>query len=311
MLFIIFGIIAGCLLPIQTIINTRLRGVVGTPFAASLFSFSAGSVFLLVFAYFLINVDVELTVIASMHPWWIWLGGLLGVVFLTGNILLFPKLGAIETVIMPILGQLLMSIIIDQFGLFNARQQDLTLPKLLGILCIITGVLCVVVLGTLRSKLLSSATSQSPAKMVYRLLGLVTGACSATQIAINGYLGQLVHASILATLISFASGAFILLLIVLFQVKKVTLSRAAFRHSPCWIWFGGGMLGACFVFASVFIMPILGTGMTVILLLLGQITGGILIEGLGLFGVARQMISPMRYLGLLVMFIGIILIKVA
>jgi len=43
MLAIIIGFIIGLLVPVQTSVNTRLRGVVGSPFLASLISFSIGS----------------------------------------------------------------------------------------------------------------------------------------------------------------------------------------------------------------------------------------------------------------------------
>ena len=39
------------------------------------------------------------------EPFWVWLGGLCGVVFLTANVILLTKLGSAETVILPVLGQ--------------------------------------------------------------------------------------------------------------------------------------------------------------------------------------------------------------
>ena len=54
------------------------------------------------------------------EPLWIWFGGLLGVVALTGNILLFPHLGAVQTVVLPIAGQIMMGVVIDHFGFFDS-----------------------------------------------------------------------------------------------------------------------------------------------------------------------------------------------
>ena len=61
----------------------------------------------------------------STEPWWIWIGGALGVIYLTGNIVLFPKLGSVQTVIMPILGQIVMSMLIDNFGWFTLSNMIL------------------------------------------------------------------------------------------------------------------------------------------------------------------------------------------
>lgn len=44
--------------------------------------------------------------------------------FLTGNLLLLPKLGATLTVIATVAGQIIMGVIIDTFGLFGATIHD-------------------------------------------------------------------------------------------------------------------------------------------------------------------------------------------
>lgn len=49
--------------------------------------------------------------------------------FLTSNVLLFPRLGAVQTVILPILGRILMGTLIDSFGWFHAMQLQMTLMR--------------------------------------------------------------------------------------------------------------------------------------------------------------------------------------
>ncbi|MCJ0580296.1 DMT family transporter [Enterococcus cecorum] len=79
-------------------------------------------------------------------PWWAYLGGLLGMLGLTANILLFLILGSVQTVILPILGQLLMSILIDHFGLFHTLLRPLSFIRFLGLISLIVGVLLIVFL---------------------------------------------------------------------------------------------------------------------------------------------------------------------
>ena len=70
-------------------------------------SFAVGTITLLIVATAVTGGDYGITQ-AFDEPLWIWFGGLLGVVALTGNILLFPHLGAVQTVVLPIAGQVIM-----------------------------------------------------------------------------------------------------------------------------------------------------------------------------------------------------------
>lgn len=64
-------------------------------------------------------------------------------VFLTGNILLFPKLGGVQTVVLPVLGQILMGLAIDNFGLFYSQQTSLTVFRIAGAVLVLLGVVLV------------------------------------------------------------------------------------------------------------------------------------------------------------------------
>ena len=61
------------------------------------------------------------------YHWFV--GGLLGVCFLTGNLLLLPRLGAALTVVITVAGQIMMGVVIDTLGLFGASQQPFTFSK--------------------------------------------------------------------------------------------------------------------------------------------------------------------------------------
>ncbi len=69
----------------------------------------------------------------TLNYTWV-LGGLLGVIYLTGNLLLLPRLGAALTVVITVTGQIIMGVIIDTFGLLGAHQQSFTLFKGVGII---------------------------------------------------------------------------------------------------------------------------------------------------------------------------------
>jgi transporter family-2 protein len=74
-------------------------------------------------------------------PWYAWLaGGVLGAVYLTGNILLAPKLGAAALIGLVVTGQIVFSVLVDNFGWFGFEQHDANLPRLAGCALLIGGV---------------------------------------------------------------------------------------------------------------------------------------------------------------------------
>jgi transporter family-2 protein len=139
-LFLIGGLIAGGIIPVQTSINSRLGVEVGSPFMASFLSFFTGTLTLVILS---LVIDHRLTFAPDVihnSPWWIWIGGMLGVFYLTSNILLLPQLGAALTVVVTLVGQMIMAIAIDQFGWFNVPVHELNIPRLIGIVCMLGGV---------------------------------------------------------------------------------------------------------------------------------------------------------------------------
>jgi len=78
---------------------------------------------------------------AAAVPWWTWIaGGILGTVYLTGNILLAPRLGAGALAGLVVTGQLLFAVMCDQFGWLGFAQHSITLWRVLGCLLLVSGV---------------------------------------------------------------------------------------------------------------------------------------------------------------------------
>jgi len=73
-------------------------------------------------------------------PWYVWpAGGILGVVYLTGAILLAPKLGAGDLVALILAGQIIFSVLLDHFGWFGFAQHPAGIARLAGCGLIIAG----------------------------------------------------------------------------------------------------------------------------------------------------------------------------
>lgn len=300
---ILLGILAGIGLPVQTSINARLRKRVGSPYRASLISFVVALLFLLALLL-LTGQGIWLpTEKLAVAPLWVYAGGVCGVIFLTGNILLLAKLGSVQAVIFPVLGQIVMGLIIDSFGLFHAAQTDLTVLRVMGAILVVAGVIVV----SLAKESGQASRKEGVGAWAWRGFGVLAGMLSATQTAVNGYLGKLVGSPIKASVISFVVGTVLLVLLCLVLRGKQRPVGSQEERS-WWIWLGG-VLGGLYILANVTLSGKLGTGLTVIVLLIGATAGGVLVDHFGWFGVARKPVNAGKTIGVLMMLAGAAAIK--
>ncbi|WP_027004264.1 DMT family transporter [Corynebacterium halotolerans] len=313
MLALPLGVLIGLVMPLQTSANSRLRLSVGSPFLASFISFLVGTLTLLV-ATLLVDGGLPDLGLAAGQPGWLWAGGFLGVVVLTGNIFLFPRLGSVQTVVLPITGQVLMGLLIDHFGWFHSPQAPLSATRVAGAVLLVVGVLGAIgLLDTLVRRrtvapVLDGGRGEGAGLWLWRAAGVVFGMCGATQTAVNGRLGVVIDSAVAAALVSFTVGVTTLLLIVLATRTPWRLRRLDGRPNPWWMWIGG-FLGAAFVFGNAFLAPIIGTGLTVMVILLGLMGGSLIIDHFGLLGARRKPTTALQALGLLLMVAGVALIR--
>jgi transporter family-2 protein len=306
-IYLLTGFVVGMGLSVQTSVNGRLRRAVRSPFLTSLISFFISLLFIGILVFIQVDTVMPSGAFILDQPFWIWLGGFFGCIFLIGNVLLFPKLGAVQTVIFPVLGQILFGLMIDQFGLFHAPNLPMTVSKLIGTLMVLSGVIGVI--------LLSKKSSQTSAPMkldrsiwFWRLLGIGTGGCSTLQITINGQLGVALHSAIHASLVSFIVGTISLLLMVCVQRPPLKVKQPSEGKNPWWMWMGG-FLGALYVMGNAWISPRIGVGTSVVVGLLGLMSAGLIIDETGILESQRHPVSLRQVISLVVMFVGVCLIR--
>lgn len=306
MLFLfLLGLAAGMVVPVQTSINTKLIRFTHSSFYSSAISFSVGAIFLLLVNLIVTPSHFTPSFFADQSLNYTWfVGGLLGVIFLTGNLLLFPRLGASLTVIITIAGQIIMGVIIDTFGWFNADVQPFTFLKFVGVLLLFIGI---IVMNYVRNK---QKTEPSAMVLPWLVIGFMFGFAPPIQTAINSQLGQQVHSSLFASLISFCIGAIALIIITAFVNRSFKLSKFEpniGKIKP--IYFIGGILGVVFVTANIILMPHLGAALTTIVGMLGQMLMGVIIDHFGILGAKQNRINVRKIAGIICIFIGIILLR--
>jgi transporter family-2 protein len=79
----------------------------------------------------------------SKIEWWYFTGGLLGVFYVAVATFAAPVIGATQLVALVIGGQLIMSILIDHFGLFGFAKLPLDITRLIGLSLMIAGVILI------------------------------------------------------------------------------------------------------------------------------------------------------------------------
>lgn len=308
LIFMSMAMIAGFLLANQSPINADLREIVNSPFIAAAISFIVGTIFLALIALVQTGQLLPSWTVLARLPWWLWLGGVLGLVYLTSNILLFSKIGAIQTVILPMLGQIVMGIFIDTFGWFNGTVLALSFWRVTGVVTLFLGVIIAVVVPNLRSH---RAVLNDEAKDVkiwlWQVWAVIIGGFGAIQQAINGHLGVVLASPAQATLISFGLGS-VLIVLLAYLVERRMVSWQELKQTRPWDWLGG-LLGALFVLTAVIALPHIGTGMTIMMGLLGQISGSILVQQFGWWRSIKKRVVPAQIIGIVIMLAGVGLIK--
>ncbi|HJE20481.1 MAG TPA: DMT family transporter [Aliicoccus persicus] len=308
------GIAIGVGFAMQTAINSQLRKFVLSPFKASMISFIVG---VLILTVVMLVSGSSLGIpheTFTNQPFWIWLGGLFGVIGLTTNILLFPRIGSVQAAVMPIFGMIVMGMLIDNFGWFNSIVQPFTTNRIVGVLLLLIGIFLTVVLTELVKKRRNIANEQDDSNSslelwIWRIIGIGAGMLMSAQAAINGQLGSVLGSPVHAAFVSFFVGAAILIIVVIVKERSFKdVINPITKKAPWWVWLGG-LFGATYVLVNVYLVSEIGTGPTVILALFGQLTGSLLVERFGLLGSHPGDINKIHVIGLLIMLVGVIMIQ--
>ena len=291
----------GVLTPIQTAANSRLRQSVMSPFIASLVSFSVGTIFLLIVTLCEkggVLIDKELF---STLPWWAWLGGVCGLWGLTVNIIIFPKLGAMQTALMPMLGQIIMGIIIDSFGLLHSPNFPFSFLRFISVLIILLGMFMVIYRKT--------SSQKGEGKLLWQGIGFSGGAIFAMQPSMNSLLSIGLYSSIHAAFISFFTATLVLILIaVVFPSNRVHIPQIFSLDRPWWSWLGG-IIGGTFVTGFAFFASKTGIGILLVTSICGLLANSLAIDKFGWFGTVKKRIRPVQYLGLICVVVGIMILR--
>ena len=139
LLFILIALVLGVFLPIQAGVNAQLRLWIGHPIHAALISFSVGTLVLFTSASVL-RLPWPSVSHLGQAPWWIWLGGIFGAIYVSMAVILAPRLGAATLIGASVAGQLIGSLLLDHYGVIGYAVRPASIERLVGAGLLLIGV---------------------------------------------------------------------------------------------------------------------------------------------------------------------------
>ena len=145
--YVIVALVSGAALACQVGFNSGLRVRMGNPIIAALVSFLIGTACLIVLLI-IQRPSWPPRETFLRGPSWIWLGGVVGAVYVASAAAFASKLSAAGWLSLIVTGQILGSLVLDHYGLIGYPKVALTPARILGVFLLLTGVVLVVRSGT-------------------------------------------------------------------------------------------------------------------------------------------------------------------
>jgi len=133
---------AGAAIPFQAAVNALLGRALGHPLWATLASLTV-SVLVTLPLLLVMRAPVPNVGAALQGPWWLWLGGAAGVLYITAALMLTPRMGAASFIVCVVAGQMLASLALDYFGLLGLSARPVGLGRIAGVGLILLGMVLV------------------------------------------------------------------------------------------------------------------------------------------------------------------------
>ena len=134
---LLLALLAGVLLAIQAPTNAILGKAGGSAVMAAFVSFLVGS--LALGAATLASSGRLFAPGLRQVPWYAWVGGLYGAVFVAVAAYAAPRIGVGVLLTAAVAGQLAAAVVLDHFGLLGLARHPATITRIAGILLVFVG----------------------------------------------------------------------------------------------------------------------------------------------------------------------------
>ncbi|WP_332236623.1 DMT family transporter [Sporolactobacillus sp. KGMB 08714] len=141
------------------------------------------------------------------------------------------------------------------------------------------------------------------------LFGLFAGMVIPLQTSINSRLGLRLKSPFISSAVSFFVGMVFLFIVSLIAEPYFFSEGARLFSLPLWMLIGGGCIGVVYLTANILLLPHLGSALTVVVTLLGQMIMALAIDQFGWFRVPVHELNGPRLLGILLMLAGVFVVE--
>ena len=138
---IVLVFVAGGMIALQAPTNAMLARAGGSPVLAALISFAVGTAALL--TVWLGSANRPGTAAFAGLPWFAWIGGLYGAIYVAVAAYAAPKIGLASLITIGIAGQIAMALWLDHLGALGLPKEPANFGRVLGALLVVAGVILV------------------------------------------------------------------------------------------------------------------------------------------------------------------------
>ena len=147
MLYYVLAFVGGLALTLQIGINAALNAVVGGPVLAAAVSFSVGALGLIAAWGATVLMGIQpvplLADVLKNSSLWMWLGGLLGGLYVFIVTFTAPKIGFASVLSLVMAGQIILALTLDHFGILTSTAHPISLMRIVGVALLMAGVLLI------------------------------------------------------------------------------------------------------------------------------------------------------------------------
>ncbi len=136
--FYLAALAAGIAFVFQQTVNAGLRGSLGSGLWAGLTNFAVGGT-AIGLVILMLREPVPTVEAVARAPWYAWLGGLLGALYIVGAVFIAPRIGAAALVALIVVGQMLTALAFDHFGILGIPVHAVSWARLAGAALLIAG----------------------------------------------------------------------------------------------------------------------------------------------------------------------------
>lgn len=257
-MYYLFSVVTGILVALMIVANGKLSDSIGV-YSSTVIIHIVG----LIFVSVIYLLDKKSQRQKRKLPFYLYLGGLLGVATVVFNTLAYSKISVSALLALGLLGQSIASIFFDQFGWFGMTKVPFKKRKLVGLSFVLIGIFIMISLHEARE--ITAIT-----------LSLLTGLTVVLSRTINARLAQetsMVKSTMFNYLVGLATAAIILLIAGRGEVLFVSFSL------PTNVWvYTGGIIGVfTIVILNITVTKISSFYLT-LLLFVGQVFAGVVVD---------------------------------